>query len=311
MAKCFSFTASRDWCYRYTFASAGLKSITTDIGDGTTIHCWVPKTHKPEKQALLLIHGFGANAMWQWSELLRPFITRFNIYVPDLIFFGDSCTTRLDRSDLFQAQCVMRFMETRGVRKFSLIGLSYGGFVGYSLAAQFKDVVEHVVICCAGVCLEEKDLSEGLFVVATLEEATNILVPQTPEKLKVLMQMSFAKPAKNVPSCFLRDFIDVNYVQEKRELIQAILKDRKLSEIPRITQPTLIIWGEQDQVFPVELGHRLKSHVGENAELVVIKNAGHGVNMEKPKEFYKYLKTFLLDSLPHTSPSKNHDTKID
>ncbi|PIA52120.1 hypothetical protein AQUCO_01000184v1 [Aquilegia coerulea] len=316
MAKCFSFTKSRDWCYRYSFANAGLKSISTDLGDGTIIHCWVPKTHKPDKPTLLLIHGFGANAMWQWSELLRPFVNKFNLYIPDLLFFGESYTTRSDRSESFQAQCVMKFMETHGVKKMNLIGMSYGGFVGYSLAAQFKDVVERVVICCAGVCLEEKDLKQGLFKVNNIDEALSILLPQTPEKLKLLMQMSFAKPIKAMPSCFLRDFIDVmctEYVQEKKELVQALLKGRKLSDLPRIPQPTLIIWGDQDQIFPLELGYRLKSHLGENAELVVIKNAGHAVAMEKAKEFYKHLRTFLIDSLPHLSPSPSngHDIKKD
>jgi len=37
-------------------------------------------------------------------------------------------------------------------------------------------------------------------------------------------------------------------------------------------------------------------HIGENAQMVVIKNAGHAVNLEKPKEFGKHLKAFLIDS---------------
>lgn len=240
--------------------------------------------------------------MWQWSELLRPFTARFNLYVPDLLFFGESHTTRPERSDSFQAQCLMRFLEVHGVKKLSLVGLSYGGFVGYSLAAQFKGVVERVVICCAGVCLEEKDLQDGLFKVSNLEEAISILLPQTPEKLKLLVNMSFVKPAKVMPNCFLRDFIEVmctEYVEEKKELIQALLKDRKVTDIPKITQPTLLIWGEQDQIFPLNLGQRLKSHVGHNAELVIVKNAGHAVNLEKSKQFYKHLRTFLIDSQPN------------
>ena len=36
-------------------------------------------------------------------------------------------------------------------------------------------------------------------------------------------------------------------------------------------------------------------HIGENAEIVVIKKAGHAVNLEKSKEFLKHLKSFLID----------------
>lgn len=51
------------------------------------------------------------------------------------------------------------------------------------------------------------------------------------------------------------------YVEEKKELLLAIAKDRKLSDLPKITQPTLIVWGDQDKIFPLELGHRLKRFI--------------------------------------------------
>ncbi|KAF7824083.1 monoacylglycerol lipase ABHD6 [Senna tora] len=60
---CFSFIASRDWCYCYSFSNASLKSTTIDLGDNTIMHCWVPKMHKQSKPTLLLIHGIGANAI--------------------------------------------------------------------------------------------------------------------------------------------------------------------------------------------------------------------------------------------------------
>ncbi|KAL7119377.1 hypothetical protein ACP275_02G059700 [Erythranthe tilingii] len=298
--RCLSLTGSADFLYRSFFSYSGLRSVKTDLNDGgTTMHCWVPKSHKESKPNLLLVHGFGANAMWQYGELLRHLMPRFNIYVPDLLFFGESSTTRPERSEAFQAQCVMRLMEAHGVEKMSLVGISYGGFVGYSMAAQFPDAVEKVVLCCTGVCLEEKDLREGLFEVADLDEVASILMPQTPEKLRELMKFAFVRPVKGVPSFFLSDYIDVfctYHVEQKRELIQALINDRQLTKIPKIEQPTLIIWGEQDKIFPLELGHRLKSHIGDNAKLEVIKNAGHAVNIEKPKDFAKHLKSFLVGS---------------
>ncbi|KAL4277797.1 hypothetical protein GQ457_03G033330 [Hibiscus cannabinus] len=310
MTRCFSLTAARNRCYRSSFIKAGLRSTTTDLQDGTIVHCWVPRTLKDSKPNLLLIHGLGANAMWQWGDVIRKLMPFFNIFIPDLLFFGDSYTTRPERSDAFQAQCVMRVMEANSVRKLSLVGLSYGGFVGYSLAAQFSEAVERVVICCAGVCMEEKDLKDGVFRVSDLEEAARILVPQTPEKLRELLGFSMFKPPSKslVPSCLLADFIDVmctEYTEEKKELIRAIPKDRNFSNIPKISQPTLILWGEHDQIFPLELGHRLKRHLGDNAHLVVIKDAGHAFNVEKPKEYYRHLKSFLVDLEAPPSPIPN------
>lgn len=301
MTRCFiSFAGAKTWRYRFAFTKAGLRSSFTDLKDGTIMHCWVPANRKESKPDLLLIHGLGANALWNWGDLVPLLTPHFNVYVPDLLFFGESFTTREERTESFQAQCVMRVMEAHSVRRLSLVGLSYGGFVGYSMAAQFREAVERVVICCAAVCMEEKDLREETFKVSDVEEAARILVPQTTDKLKELLAYTFFRPPPLglLPSCLLNDLIDEfcsEYVDEKRELVRAIPKDRKLEDLPKITQPTLILWGEHDQVFPVEFAYRLKRHLGDNAHLTLIKKAGHAFNVEKPNEYYKLLKHFLVD----------------
>ncbi|KAL6209492.1 hypothetical protein ACLB2K_020432 [Fragaria x ananassa] len=218
--------------------------------------------------------------MWQYGEHIRHFTARFNVYVPDLVFFGDSYTCSQERTESFQAACVVKLMHAHRVGKASIVGISYGGFVGYNMAVQCPQMVEKLVLCCTGICLEEKDLDNGLFNVSNVEEASSILLPQTPQKLKELMRYSFVKPATAIPSFFLTDFIN----------------------------PTLIIWGEQDQIFPLELGYRLKRHIGKHGQLVIIKKAGHAVNLEQPKEFIKHLKSFLCEfwSSPPSPTWKDH-----
>ncbi|KAL9289782.1 hypothetical protein ACSQ67_024437 [Phaseolus vulgaris] len=214
MTHCFfSFTETRNRCYRSAFTGLGLRSTITDLKDGTVMHCWAPKARTQTKPNLLLIHGFGVNALWQWGNFVRHVAPLFNVYVPDLVFFGGSYTTRPERGERFQAECVMRVMEANGVRRVSLVGLSYGGFVAYCMAAMEREtvVVERVVVCGSGVCMEERDVKEGLFPVTDLDEAASILVPQTPNKLKELLGYAFFKPTLFtwLPSCILLDFIEV------------------------------------------------------------------------------------------------------
>ncbi|KAJ8441497.1 hypothetical protein Cgig2_026298 [Carnegiea gigantea] len=321
----FSLISLRNWCIRSTFLNSGLRPTTTDLGDGTVIHCWVPKTRQESKPNLLLIHGIGANAMWQWAEVVGRLTPHFNVYVPDLVFFGSSYTTRPERTESFQAECLVRLVEALCVKgRLRVVGLSYGGFVAYSMAVQFKDVVERLVICCAAVCMEENDIVEGRFKVADVEAAADILLPQTPEKLKELMSFTVFNPPRILPTCFLLDFIHEMYgqhLEERRELIRAIPRDRKISEIPRITQ---VLWtsllslqstayvdnmgrsgsdispGVWSQIKRTAMGVLLQlcRHIGDNAKLVVIKNAGHAFNVERPREFYRHLKEFLIDHPP-------------
>ncbi|CAA0840769.1 alpha/beta-Hydrolases superfamily protein [Striga hermonthica] len=299
----FSLTAWRSRWLRSAFRRWGLRPSSTDLGDGTVMHCWVPNARDPARPDLLLLHGFGANALWQFCDAAPALAPHFNVYVPDLLFFGDSRTARPDRSEGFQARCVRRALEAHGVPAVAAaVGLSYGGFVAYSLAAQ--GWVGRLVLCCAGVSLEETDLKGGLFPVADVEEAAAVLVPRTAERLRELMGYTFVKPPRGLPSCLLHDFIHEmceQYVEEK---------DRKLSDLPKISQPTLLVWGDKDRIFPIELAHRLKRHLGENAELVVIKNTGHGFVHEKPKEFNMHLRNFLLKNLILSPNNNSNDLHI-
>ncbi|PKI32907.1 hypothetical protein CRG98_045577, partial [Punica granatum] len=70
--------------------------------------------------------------------------------------------------------------------------------------------------------------------------------------------------------------------------------------------PTLIIWGEYDQIFPIELAHRLKRHLegNEQVEVMIIKDAGHALTVEKPKDISNHLKAFPVDSLPRPNQEK-------
>ncbi|VAH43661.1 unnamed protein product [Triticum turgidum subsp. durum] len=114
----FSFAAARDRCFNRRFLAAGLRPVTIQLPDSahpvsvqlpdsaepvTTVHMWVPA--RPPRNPLVLLHGFGASATWQWYPYLRPLIAAgFDPIVPDLLFFGNSTTRLSDRSDTFQVR---------------------------------------------------------------------------------------------------------------------------------------------------------------------------------------------------------------
>ncbi|OEL37237.1 hypothetical protein BAE44_0001742 [Dichanthelium oligosanthes] len=262
-----SFAAARDRFLRHRFLSAGLRPFSVRLpspaGTSTVVHLWA--SPRPARRPVLLLHGFGASATWQWAPYLRSLLTAgLDPIVPDLLFFGASSSTLPDRSETFQARTIKAAMDGMGVRRFAVVGVSYGGFVGYRIAAMYPEAVEQVVLVSSGVCLDEQDLAAGLFPVADVGEAAELLVPRRPAEVRRLVKLTFVRPPPIMPSCFLRDYINVmgsDHIQEKTELLFALINDRKLSDLPKISQPTLIIWGEQDQVFPMELAHRLERSV--------------------------------------------------
>ncbi|PQP99250.1 uncharacterized protein Pyn_27470 [Prunus yedoensis var. nudiflora] len=154
---------------RRCFAASGLSQQTLQLDNETTLQFWGPNPKfsqaTQKKPSLVLIHGFGPVAMWQWRNQVQFFSPRFNVYVPDLVFFGDSTTKSAERSEVFQAASVAKLMEKAGVERFSVIGTSYGGFVAYHVARMWPERVEKVVIASSGVNMRrgdnEKLLEEG------------------------------------------------------------------------------------------------------------------------------------------------------
>ena len=60
-----------------------------------------------------------------------------------------------------------------------------------------------------------------------------------------------------------------------------------------LTQETLVVWGQYDALFPVELAERVVRAIGPSAKLAIVQDYGHAPNLEKPKEFNKIVLDFL------------------
>lgn len=297
--KLFSFISWNDWWLQLYFVYSGMRPHLIQLDEFTQMHCWMPREKSPDKHTLVLIHGYGANAMWQWHQQIRPLLLHFNLYVPDIVFFGKSYSTGSERSEFFQAQSVMKLMKHLGVSRFDLGGISYGGFVAYRLAHLYPEVVQKVIIISSGVCMMPQD-KHAVFQTNDWRTVTEILLPQNPDNLRALLKISMHRPPRMIPSFILQDVINIMYTDKREQRIellqQLVLGKEGAPPLPVLSQETLIIWGEHDRIFPLELGHRLKRHLGDRAELIVLKDAGHAAQLETPYEFNNVIKMFLLES---------------
>jgi alpha/beta superfamily hydrolase len=85
--------------------------------------------------------------------------------------------------------------------------------------------------------------------------------------------------------------------EEKIRLIKEIVTEEQDSQLNSpLPQEILIIWGEFDQIFPVEKAHKVKEMLGEKATVKIIPNTGHLAHQEDPKMFNDILLKFLLPS---------------
>ncbi|CAA2961608.1 epoxide hydrolase 4-like [Olea europaea subsp. europaea] len=286
---------------RRCLATAGLSSQTIDIDGDTSMHFWGPNRMNSSttnsKPSLILIQGFGPHGIWQWRSQIVFFSSEFDLYVPDLLFFGESYTRSSDRSEVFQAVCVTKLLEKLGIQKYSVVGTSYGGFVAYHMAARWPERVEKVVIASSGVNLQRKDNDE-LLKRAKVEKIEELMLPATAGQLRTLMSLSVFRRTY-MPDFLLNDFIDKWYTDNKKQKLE-LLKGLTLGledsvNISPLPQEVLVIWGERDKIFLLEKAHELKKLLGDKARLEVIKNTSHIPQLECAAKFNNIVKNFLCE----------------
>ncbi|CAI9114413.1 OLC1v1015131C2 [Oldenlandia corymbosa var. corymbosa] len=275
-----------------------LSSCTVVMDDEqTSMHFWAPKRRDPRKPNLLMIHGYGGDSKWQFMYQAGPLSQSFNLYAPDLVFFGKSYSTRPDRTTAFQAKCVAQGMEQLGVGRYSVYSISYGGYVAYSMAEMNPESVEKMVIVSSGIALTEEQKAEHL---GKLEkDVVDLLVPQKAEDLRLLLNLSIHKydRFKGYPDIFLQGFIDAlgqRNRKEKKELIEHLMAKKPDDNLSIIPQETLLVWGDSDKVFPLVFGQQLQRHLGSKAKLKILKDTGHASNMESAHLLNDCMKEFLL-----------------
>ena len=62
--------------------------------------------------------------------------------------------------------------------------------------------------------------------------------------------------------------------------------------LPGVTTPTLLVWGREDAITPLECGELYQSAIP-RSQLSIIEDCGHMPEMEKPAEFTRLVEDFL------------------
>jgi pimeloyl-ACP methyl ester carboxylesterase len=216
---------------------AGLRPIEIELEPaGTTMHIWAPKHHvgkkgttisplepnaaaarKPAKSSkkrspesrpnVVLIHGFAAEGNVTWQFNFGVLVSRYNLYIPDLMFFGGSSTASADRSPDFQAGCVAAALARLGVARCDVVGFSYGGMVAFKLAEARPDLVRSLCVSGSVVAMTHAVNREAMERLGAGSSA-ELLMPETLKGLKALLSISMYKKMW-FPDRFYKDYLKV------------------------------------------------------------------------------------------------------
>lgn len=257
---------------------------------GARLHLWVGGQGRP----LLLLHGFGAHALWQWNKQVEALAAHHRVIVPDLPGFGASDASRYSLAH--QTLAMRTLLDALEIEECDVVGISYGGLVAWQLAANYPDRVRRLVLVDSpGPAYARSDL-QSLTARYGLESAADLVVPRDRTDVRRLLDLAYFDPPW-VPKFALQDILVRLYrshAREQRALIEELVDglERYRQSTPPVHQPTLVLWGANDPLFPIAVGRRLARMV-QNAQFVAIAKARHAPNLERPGPFNRAVLEFL------------------
>ncbi|PAN29523.1 hypothetical protein PAHAL_5G232200 [Panicum hallii] len=313
---------------------AGLRQHTVDVdGAGTVITFWVPKDMVPrdkptvrdvtpgaaakttssnklpppakkDRPAVVLVHGFAAEGIVTWQFQVGVLAKHYDVYVPDLLYFGGSTSPSADRSPGFQAECLATALRKLGVGPCAVVGFSYGGMVSFKMAEAHPDLVRSLVVSGSVVAMTDS-ISETTLERIGVKSSAELLLPESVRGLKALLSIATHRKLW-FPDRLHRDYLEVMFTnrRERAELLEGLVVSNKDATVPVLPQKILLLWGENDNIFNIELAKTMKEQLGEKTMLQSISKAGHLVHLERPCVYNRRLKEFLASVTATENPKQ-------
>lgn len=250
---------------------------------------------------LLLIHGLGAS-IETWKDNVQVLARNHRVYALDLPGNGRSDKPSPPYSLADLARFVREFMRIEGIERASLVGHSVGGAVSMQFAIQFPEQVDRLVLVDNFGLGKEVSL---LLRLLTLPRIGEWLSRPSRKGTAQLWEEAFFDPAL-VTEEWVELYYELDCLPGNQESMLATLRslatlrgirDEVLAlirdNLERITVPTLVVWGQQDSLMPVEHAQVAQSGIP-GAKVHIFDRCGHMPQMEHPEAFNALVREFLI-----------------
>ena len=250
---------------------------------------------------VVLIHGFGGS-MWQWEQQQHTLSQHFRILTLDLPGAGLSDKPEIDYRPDQMLDFFVGFMDAVKIQQATLVGNSMGAGLAIGMALAHPTRVAKLVLI--------DGLPQHVMEKLTSPSVRRALETSAPSWLVSFGNMLFGglmiesvlreivhDPALLTPAVIERS----NRNRQRPGLIKPIMTVREnlplwesgfATRVGEITHPTLVIWGEEDRVFPIAVGEELHQTI-KGSRFIRIPKAGHIPQWERPDLVNQELITFI------------------
>lgn len=235
------------------------------------------------KPPIVILHGWNLSAKpySHLAELLQK--KGYQIYIPDFPGFGKNMNlprvlTLKDYQDF-----LFNYLKNKNIVKPIIVGHSFGGRVAIVAACADPDEFSGLILTGVPGFLSVPTLKVYLFLL--IAKAGKLLF-----KLPIINKLSIVARRVLYKAAGATDYYRAEGMM--RETFKKIIAQDLTSAMKQIVYPTLLVWGEKDNITPVWIGRKMTKLIP-NSRLVVVSNVGHSFIYKNPdrfvKEFIKYV----------------------
>jgi pimeloyl-ACP methyl ester carboxylesterase len=257
---------------------------------------------------VLLIHGMAGSAT-TWKHVMPALSEHFTVLAPDLLGHGESEKTKGDYSLGAMASTLRDLVVALGYKRATVVGQSYGGGIAMQFAYQYPERCERLVLVDSGGLGSEVN---PLLRMLTLPGSEAVLLvacaPPVRHVVESIGRAALRKKIQNAPVIpeLWRSYSSLGNVEARRAFLrtlravidprgQTVSANDKLYLAAGV--PTLIIWGAEDRIIPVEHAYAAYAAIP-GSWLEIIEGVGHYPHCEAPERFVDVLTEFIESTRP-------------
>ncbi len=242
----------------------------------------------PGAPPLLLIHSLGTS-LHVWDAQAQALSTSFRVIRPDLRGHGLTTVTPGPYTVAQLAHDMRAVLDALSIGKTHVAGLSIGGLVAQSLAAQAPDRVASLILCDTAMVIPPP---EGWHTRAALVREKGMQALAEPVMARWVTPSFLATPeAAGLRAMLLRTDPE-GYAGAAEAIAAADLT----ASSSALTVPTLILVGDQDLATPPASAEAMHAAIA-GSTLIVLPNAAHIPTVETPEAVTGAMRGFLTSSV--------------
>ncbi len=235
---------------------------------------------------LVLIHG-TSSSLNTFDSVVMILKEKRRIITLDMPAFGmTGPNPENEYSFPYYSKFLDSFLTRLNVSKCDIGGNSLGGGISWEFAVAHPEKVRKLILIDATGYPSKNAKGSIGFKLASTPIINNLLLYITPKALVRASLKSIYFDSSRVTQAQVDRFHDMAISKGNRgALLSMFKKGRKHDEnlISTITKPTLIIWGDKDNLIPVENAYLFEKNI-KGSKLVVLKNIGHVPMEECPQQ---------------------------